>query len=81
MTVKPKKYLGQHFLIDDEVSQNILSSITISENDNLIEIGPGTGALTKFLMTKDFNLKAFEIDNESVTYLKHNLPNLKFISG
>ena len=81
MTVKPKKYLGQHFLIDDEVSQNIFKSITISENDNLIEIGPGTGALTKFLMTKNFNLKAFEIDNESVTYLKHNLPNLNLFQG
>ena len=77
MYVKPKKYLGQHFLLDDSVSQRISASLCIEKNHNLIEIGPGTGALTKFLLQEKINLVTFEIDQESIEYLNLNFPNLK----
>ena len=76
MNVKPKKYLGQHFLTDHNVSKQIAESININDKLNLLEIGPGTGALTAFLIDKNINLIAYEIDQESVDYLKVNYPNL-----
>ena len=76
MNVKPKKYLGQHFLTDSSVSKQIAESIQLNENLNLLEIGPGTGALTEFLNNTNINLIAYEIDQESVDFLKENYPNL-----
>ena len=64
MNVKPKKYLGQHFLTDSSVSKQIAESIQLNENLNLLEIGPGTGALTEFLNNTNINLIAYEIDQE-----------------
>jgi 16S rRNA (adenine1518-N6/adenine1519-N6)-dimethyltransferase len=77
MDVKPKKYLGQHFLLDDSVSQKISNYFLIEKNLNLLEIGPGTGALTKFLIKENIHLKTYEVDQESIKYLKLNFPNLK----
>ncbi len=76
--VKAKKHLGQHFLIDDSISYNIANAL---KNENkythLIEVGPGTGALTKHLLqNKDFITVAAEIDRESVAYLNQHYPNL-----
>jgi len=76
MDVKPKKFLGQHFLLDNTVSQKIAEAIKIENRVNLLEIGPGTGALTQFLMGENINLVAYELDNESIIYLNKNFPNL-----
>jgi len=68
--VRAKKSLGQHFLKDDQISQDIADAIRFHKGvKNVIEVGPGTGALTKFLLKKDINLKVVEIDRESVDYL------------
>ena len=75
--VKPKKHLGQHFLLDDSVSKKIASSIScFSENTKVLEIGPGTGALSKYLLAENKNVIAYEIDRESVDYLAANFPDL-----
>ena len=65
--VTPKKSLGQHFLKDVSIAKKIVESL--SSCQNILEIGPGTGILTQFLIKKDNNLKLVEIDNESVNYL------------
>ena len=74
--VRPKKYLGQHFLCDDGIAQRIVESLN-APNPNLLEIGPGMGVLTKFLIHKEnVNLQVVEIDDESVAYLQQNYPEL-----
>ena len=77
MDVKPKKYLGQHFLLDDSVSHRISESLFIKKKLNLLEIGPCTGALTKFLLQENIQLVTYELDQESIQYLNQNFPNLK----
>jgi len=70
VSVRPKKALGQHFLKDDQISQNIANAMLFKDGvSNVIEVGPGTGALTKFLIQKDAHLKVVEVDRESVDYL------------
>ena len=76
MDVKPKKYLGQHFLIDEQISERISEAISKSKKINLLEIGPGTGALTKFLLHENIDLISYELDTESITYLKNAYPTL-----
>jgi len=76
MNVKPKKYLGQHFLLDNTVSQRIAEAIKIENKVNLLEIGPGTGAVNQFLMDESINLIAYELDKESTIYLNENFPKL-----
>ena len=71
--VKPKKYLGQHFLNDENIARKIVESLSISNYSNVLEIGPGTGVLTKYLIEKKINLKLVEIDKDSVNFLKSNL--------
>ena len=76
--VKPKKHLGQHFLLDDSVSKRIASSVScFSDNTKVLEIGPGTGALTKYLLAENKDVIAYEIDRESVDYLAANFPDLE----
>ena len=70
-SVKPKKSLGQHFLIDKEIAKKIVMSL--SNSKNVLEIGPGTGILTEFLINKNINLKLVEIDSESVDFLIQEL--------
>ena len=77
MEVKPKKYLGQHFLLDKTVSQRIADAINIKPTLNLLEIGPGTGALTEFIDDENIHLVAYELDQESILYLNKKFPNLK----
>lgn len=68
--VKAKKHLGQHFLADNNIAEKIASSL-INENDcSVLEIGPGTGVLTKQLIKRFDKLTLIEIDSESVDYLK-----------
>ena len=71
--VKPKKYLGQHFLNDENIAKKVVDSLSLSNYLNVLEIGPGTGVLTKYLIKKNINLKLVEIDNESVEFLKTHL--------
>ena len=79
--VTPKKSLGQHFLNDETIAEKIVQSITI-DNHCILEIGPGMGVLTQFLLQyENKDLKVVEIDNESVVYLQKKYPNLQIISG
>ena len=70
--VKPKKYLGQHFLTDKNVAKKIIESLK-PITKNVLEIGPGTGILTSFLLKKKYNLILVEIDDESVGFLINSL--------
>ena len=71
--VKPKKYLGQHFLNDENIARKVVDSLSLCNYSNVLEIGPGTGVLTKYLIKKKINLKLVEIDSESVEFLKAQL--------
>ena len=73
-----KKSLGQHFLHDENVCRKIVEQITHTPAMHLMEVGPGGGALTKYLLKwTDIDYKAIEIDEEKVTYLHKTYPELK----
>jgi 16S rRNA (adenine1518-N6/adenine1519-N6)-dimethyltransferase len=73
-----KKSLGQHFLKDENISRKIVSAVTKHSFNQLLEIGPGAGALTKFLLQLDnIEFKAIELDDEKVEYLLQTYPSLK----
>ena len=74
--VKAKKFLGQHFLEDETVAQRIADSISFKGYTKVLEIGPGMGVLTKYLLKKEGTTYVIEIDTESVEYLKNNYLNL-----
>ncbi|MGI6219784.1 MAG: 16S rRNA (adenine(1518)-N(6)/adenine(1519)-N(6))-dimethyltransferase RsmA [Bacteroidaceae bacterium] len=75
--VRPKKALGQHFLNDLEIARKIADTTDTAPNElPILEVGPGMGVLTQFLLTKKRGLKVIEIDTESVTYLQENFPRL-----
>jgi 16S rRNA (adenine1518-N6/adenine1519-N6)-dimethyltransferase len=77
--VRPKKSLGQHFLKDVNVAWKIVDALLLSdgETSRVLEIGPGTGVLTRLLVTrKNIDLKLVEIDRESVAYLNKEMPDL-----
>ncbi|MFI3262347.1 MAG: 16S rRNA (adenine(1518)-N(6)/adenine(1519)-N(6))-dimethyltransferase RsmA [Rikenellaceae bacterium] len=77
MYVKPKKQLGQHFLTDMGISQQICNSLTAFRTPKTLEVGPGTGVLTQFLLKrKDIELWAAEVDKESIVYLNSKFPEL-----
>ena len=78
--VKAKKHLGQHFLKDLSIAEDIVNQLTLKEN-TILEIGPGMGVLTQFLITKNIDLHVIEIDKESVFYLRLHYPELKIIEG
>lgn len=73
MNVKAKKHLGQHFLTDQNIAQKIVNALH-EPVAHLLEVGPGTGVLTQFLLKKDADLFLAEIDTESIAYLKKNYP-------
>lgn len=76
--VKAKKHLGQHFLNDETIAKNIGDGLLNTFGyKQVLEIGPGTGALTKHLLKRDFETFVIEIDDESVTFLKDNFPALE----
>jgi len=75
--VRAKKSLGQHFLKDKAVARRVADSLSGSGCDSILEIGPGTGILTGFLLQRKFrDFRVIEIDNESVHYLQTNFPEL-----
>lgn len=69
---KPKKRFGQNFLVDDNIARKIVKSLEISEEDTVIEIGPGKGALTKHLINETKRFLAVEIDTKVAEELKNN---------
>ena len=75
--VKPKKFLGQHFLRDLGIASDIADTVDACPNLPVLEVGPGMGVLTQFLMKKDREVKVVELDFESVAYLKENFSALE----
>lgn len=75
--VKPKKFLGQHFLKDLDIAKAIADTVDACPNLPVLEVGPGMGVMTQFLMPKDRLIKVVEIDFESVAYLRKNFPALE----
>ena len=74
---KPKKFLGQHLLKDLKVAQDIAETVDACPEVAILEVGPGMGVLTQFLLKKDREVKVVEIDYESVAYLRENYPVLE----
>ena len=74
--VHPKKFLGQHFLTDLDVARRIADTVDACPDTPVLEVGPGTGVLTQFLLPKQRELKVVEIDFESVPYLHEHFPEL-----
>lgn len=79
--VRAKKHLGQHFLKDEEAAKRIVDALP-ADSKNILEVGPGTGVLTKHLITLEHFL-AFDVDTESIDYLKKNYPQYasKIVEG
>lgn len=81
MDVRAKKQLGQHFLTDESIAQRIAESLS-GLSPNLLEIGPGMGVLTKYLINnQEYNFKAIELDGESVVYLHQHYPTLHVLEA
>ena len=76
MTVKAKKHLGQHFLSDEMIAKQIADTLTLDGYKDVLEIGPGMGVLTKYVLKKPVTTHVIEIDQESVEYLQANFLNL-----
>jgi len=74
--VRPKKFLGQHFLTDMDVASRIADTVDACPDIPILEVGPGTGVLTQFLLRKERELSVVEIDRESVPYLHEHFPEL-----
>ncbi len=79
--VRPKKFLGQHFLKDHNIAQKIVESLSRHGNyRQVLEVGPGTGVLTQFLIQQpQYQTTVIEVDNESVAYLKQKYPDLHIL--
>ncbi|MBE6284696.1 MAG: 16S rRNA (adenine(1518)-N(6)/adenine(1519)-N(6))-dimethyltransferase RsmA [Mediterranea massiliensis] len=75
--VKPKKFLGQHFLKDLKVAQDIADTVDACPDLPVLEVGPGMGVLTQYLLPKQRPLKVVELDFESVAYLREAFPQLE----
>ena len=75
--VRPKKSIGQHFLKDFSVAERIADLLLSFPDLPVLEIGPGTGVLTQFLLKNKRNLTVVELDKESVIYLNKHYPELK----
>ncbi|QMU27899.1 16S rRNA (adenine(1518)-N(6)/adenine(1519)-N(6))-dimethyltransferase RsmA [Adhaeribacter radiodurans] len=76
--VNPKKHLGQHFLTDENIAARIVEQLTLPSGVNeVLEIGPGMGVLTKYLVQhSDYQTTIIDIDRESISYLKAHFPQL-----
>lgn len=75
--VKPKKSLGQHFLTDLNIARAIAETLDKYTGMPVLEVGPGMGVLTRFLLAQGHDLTVVELDHESVEYLQENFPELK----
>lgn len=81
--VRAKKFLGQHFLKDLQIAKQIADSIENYSNLPVIEVGPGMGVLTQYILQNDRDLTVIELDKESIPYLQKHFPQLgdKIIEG
>lgn len=77
MTVRAKKHLGQHFLTDENIAKRIADTLTLNGYKKVLEIGPGMGVLTKYLLEKPIETFVIEIDTESVEYLEAHYLKLR----
>lgn len=75
--VRAKKHLGQHFLKDENIAARIADTLSYKGYDKVLEIGPGMGVLTKYLLEKNTEIHVIEIDRESVEYLENNYLHLR----
>ncbi len=75
-SVKPKKFLGQHFLKDLDIARRIADTVDACPDIPVLEVGPGMGVLTQFLNQKPRELKVVEVDFESIAYLHEHFPEL-----
>ncbi|MDR1779512.1 MAG: 16S rRNA (adenine(1518)-N(6)/adenine(1519)-N(6))-dimethyltransferase RsmA [Tannerella sp.] len=73
-TIRAKKALGQHFLKDAEVARSIAQTIAAYRDLPVLEVGPGTGALTRFLIEERYDLSVIELDTEAIDFLRRNFP-------
>ena len=76
MSFRPKKRLGQHFLIDQNVIRKIVDAVAAPPQARVVEIGPGMGALTGLLLERHPNLTVVEVDEEAVAHLREQFPDL-----
>ena len=74
MSVKAKKHLGQHFLTDENIAKDIADALSGNGYNDVLEIGPGMGVLTKYLLPKKAKVTVMELDRESVVYLNDTFP-------
>lgn len=74
--VSAKKYLGQHFLNDQNIAARIADSLSYDGYKEVLEVGPGMGVLTQYILQKETTLFVVELDKESVRYLKEHFPSL-----
>ncbi len=74
--VRPKKFLGQHFLTDLKIASDIADTVDACPGIPVLEVGPGMGVMTQFLLKKEREFKVVEIDRESVPYLQEHFPAL-----
>lgn len=77
MKVKAKKRLGQHFLNNQEIAESIVDSLQNADVDHIIEVGPGMGILSEFILDKPLSSSFVELDTESVEYLNDNFPHIR----
>ncbi|MBR5240922.1 MAG: methyltransferase, partial [Muribaculaceae bacterium] len=74
--VRPKKSLGQHFLTDLDIARRIAETLSEYKGMPILEVGPGMGVLTQYLLAEEHDVTVVEIDTESVAYLNKNFPQL-----
>lgn len=75
--VRPKKNLGQHFLTDLSIAKRIADTVDACPDIPVLEVGPGMGVMTQYLVEKPRPFKVVEIDRESVEYLNEHFPKLR----
>lgn len=82
-SVRAKKHLGQHFLHDESIAEKIGNTLTMHGYKKVLEIGPGMGVLTKYLIEKPLEVTAMDLDSESVSYLREHYAatNLRIVEG
>ncbi len=78
-TVRAKKHLGQHFLKDESIAQKIGETLTFNAYTNILEVGPGMGVLTKWLIKKNASVIAMDLDTESIHYLEKHFPDKNLV--
>lgn len=81
LKIQPKKSLGQNYLTDENICRNIVESFSIAQTDDVLEIGPGQGAITKYLIEKTSNLTVVEFDRNNCAIISQKFPNLNLVMG